>query len=253
MSFSNLSPAERLKVALLGGLIVIVLFVVAHMLLGALSPKKSAAPPKSGAASKSTPASNPAGSPAAASATVTGDGFTGIKLAQAGKSKLSDSPDLDMDTHDPFVPLPDTKQNGAATPAQQQPARQTAPGRPAPDVSVKTPRAGGGLEIGGGMSPLPPLGSAMGGGPMSPAAVLPPPEPTIKVVGIVHGDPSVATIQVANRTVLARPGDVLHNGYRLLEIEPDAVVIRCKGQRLEMRVGAMINEPKNDARTPAQQ
>jgi hypothetical protein len=104
------------------------------------------------------------------------------------------------------------------------------------------------------MAALPGLGPGMSpaGGSMGPAAVLPPPEPSIRVVGIVHGDPSVATIQVANRTLLARPGDVLHTGYRLLSVGPEAVVIRCKGERVEMRVGATLNEQKADGRAQSQ-
>ncbi len=252
MNFSNLSPAERMKVSLLGGVIVIVLFFVAHTLLGALSPKKPANKQAKQDAKTSTSSASTTSAPGASAPVAVGaEGFTGVKLAQAGgKSKLGESPDLDMGTHDPFVPLQDTKPGPQAAPKLPAPAPDAA--RAAPDVSVKASHGFGGVGP-SGMPPLPLLGAGPPGLGAAPAAVIPPPEPTIRVVGIVHGDPSVATIQVAERTMLARPGDALYTGYRLMQVGPESVVVRHKGERIPMRVGDMINEQKAKSGSTSQQ
>lgn len=242
MNFSNLSPAERMKVSLLGGVIVIVLFFVAHTLLGALSPKKPANANQSAkqdtkAAATNGTAAKATGAPNAVDA----EGFTGVKIARSGQSKLGESPDLDMGTHDPFVPLQDSKNGPQSAPSAPAPAPDAA--KAAPDVSVKSSHGFGGVGP-SGMPPLPLLGGPPSGLGATPAAVIPPPEPTIRVVGIVHGEPSVATIQVAERTMLARPGDALYNGYRLMEVSSESVIVRHKGERIPMRVGDIINEQK---------
>jgi hypothetical protein len=238
MNFANLSPADRLKVSGLIGLIVVIMFVVVQTMLGALSPKKPA-PTANNTSPAAAPGTTP---PAVETATVPSAPAVGSQARTADAEKgLRGDPLLDLDFHDPFEPAADVKSKPSVTPAA---ARNTQPvvdilpsGRPDRFASPH------GFASGGSFPPLPAFGSSSQP-PAAVAVVPPPPEPEIQVVGVIHGDPSVATLQVAGRIVLARPGDLLAKGYRLMAVDQEGVVIRHEHERVTLRVGATINEPK---------
>jgi len=246
-----------MKASGLIGLIVVVLFFIVHTMLGALSPKKPAPPPQSAPAQTGVPGPPPpAGGPDSAPEEP-GEGFPTGKLASA-KESLSESSSLNLNISDPFSPIRDTN------------ARPTASGgriNTEPHVSVQAPNFDPMRPVGpvtssfnppafkptgdsGGS--LPPL-SALGLGSDSPgpngsqpeaAAAPPTPEPEIRLIGVVHGEPSVATVQVDGHNRVIRPGDALAKGYRVMAIHTEGIQIRHDGQWITLRVGTGLNEPK---------
>ncbi len=246
MNFTNINPADRTKVfALIGG-IALVLFLFIHTLIGALKPKKPAPTVVSQQQNASTVPAPPPPAQVATTQSVPANmsdlsAFPSTK-AESISSKLHES-DLGLDVHDPFKPLYGTGKDN-----QSQPAKPST----APEVSV-TPASSA------GMTPLP----AMGSGSVPPAALLnesgptgklstvpitppAPPEPSIKLVGIVQGDSSVATIQVNSQTINATPGRALAKGYRLICVGNDGVQIRHKSSILHLNVGDIINPPSGN-------
>lgn len=243
MSFANLSPADRMKVSALAGLIVVIVFFIVHTLLGAMAPQKKKAAPTTTAKQEqpATPPDAHAPLPNEPPA-VADEGLLGGSLfAQATPNvSLKDNPELQPTQHDPFTPLREEKSSRA--PAAES---NTASSRSAPSVAVGESRpvtpALFGSSSGGGLPGL--FSGGSGSGATAAMAVTPPAEPTIKLIGIVHGDPSVVTVQVQDRVMLARPGDALARGYRLHAITPDSAVIRHNNANITVRVGSLLNEP----------
>lgn len=254
MSFANMSPADRMKASGLIGLIVVVLFFVVHTFLGAISPKKPAAAPAQDAGATGAVAAPPAPaggpSPAAtASIAPAGGGFPSAKAVEAHAGSLAKA--LDKDIPDPFEPINPKDKPGQQTGAPRQPDTNVGVW-PTYDFShgvgeVK-PQS---ISRGGGM--LPGIPAAAQGGPMLGSATPPGPaaiavprfEPEIVVVGLVDGEPPVATLRVAGKVTLAHRGDPLATGYRVMDISPDGVVIRCGKEWKTLRVGDGMNEPIN--------
>jgi hypothetical protein len=123
-------------------------------------------------------------------------------------------------------------------------ARRGAPGGPR-NSSVRFPEFDGKAPatFAAGLPTLGPESPAPNGAAVAPA---PPADPEIRVVGVVHGDPSVATLQVAGRTVIARPGDALAKGWRLLSVNSEGIQIRHQTEIMPVRVGGSINESRRD-------
>lgn len=247
MSFAKMSPAERMKASGLIGLIVVLLFFVVHVMLGAISPKKPTAAVTADTVASTTgvpgppaPAAGmPAAVPGAAPGTVTeAEAFPKIKRSSKPDSLASK---LDMDVPNPWIPItPKKGPNGAPAPAPVAGSVHH-PFDDSVDVSPagrQLPPLGGGFHSFGGDAPAGPLSSAPAA-----VAVAPKPEPEIRLVGLVAGDQGVATLQVAGRMTIARRGDALADGYRLAAIDPEGVVIRHAGQNVPLRVGGAINEP----------
>lgn len=257
MSFANMNPADRMKASGMIGLIVVILFFVVHTFLGAVAPKRtSVANPitgsMSGVATPPVPSNGPNSAGTATSGTPDG-GFPTDKIPSAKSGSLAKN--LEKEIPDPFVPInPKDRANqqaGAArqpdSPVEVRPAfNANRPVGPVPPDSLPY-----------GPSLLPPLGAGPGltrsgqPGPFGPAPVTVfRVEPEIKVVGLVDGDPPIATMQVAGRTTLAHRGDALATGYRVVDITADGVVIRCWKERKTLRVGGVVNE-KTDAKAEA--
>ncbi len=250
MNFSNMNPAERMKASGLIGLIVVILFFVVHTMMGVVAPKKAAAPEAgaqtpAGAQATPTASATPAavaGAPGAAEAFPTGK-ITG------DRRKGADS--LALDIHDPFVPLQDGARPGADTndDVKRTPrvfAQNDAKSKPIGNALDMNARAASSSPM---MSQLPNLGPAtFGPGPANApaAAPAPPADPEIRVVGVVHGDPSVATLQVSGRMIIARPGDALAKGWRLLSVNSEGVQVRHMGEIMPLRVGGVLNESRRD-------
>lgn len=244
MSFANISPADRMKVSALCGLIVVIVFFIVHTLLGAMAPQQKKRPAPGQTAKQeqpATPADAHAPLPNEAPAVADEGLLEGAQFVQATPGQgLKDNPELQPLQHDPFTPLREDKQ---ARPPASEPNPDA--GRRAPSVSVGDSRpvtpALFGAGNGGGLPGM--FSGGTGSGATAAMAVLPPPEPPIKLIGIVHGDPSVVTVQVQDRVMLARPGDMLARGYWLHAITPESAVIRHKKANLTLRVGGLLNEP----------
>lgn len=261
MKFSSMSPADRMKASGLIGLIVIVLFFVVHTMLGAISPKKPTAPPPSPPAAGAVPSPPPpttgGDNPDAARV----EGFPTNKIAAYQRDSAQDT--LSLNINDPFNPIRDPNAKPATAEGHPRsaepmvsvqvpgfdPHRPVGAVDPPPMRPVSSPARSGGLPglaslfgPGGPSSPGPGLGS-------QPVEIAPPPvEPEIRLIGVVHGEPSVATVQVDGRTLVIRPGDALAKGYRVVAIHAEGIVIRHDGERLLVRVGTAINEPKREGR-----
>lgn len=249
MNFATLSPAERLKASALVGLIVVLLFFIVHTVLGAIGkkPQTASMPPNKPAASQ-TPAPaapvNPDGEPAK-----NGEAFP-MGKATAAVSDIANDPDLRLEIADPFEPARSPKPKKEETPSQ-------------PAVSVVSAGSPDPLRERGHISPtLFPFGQSPNldytklapgrfgpgpgesGGATSPSVetVLPPPPPEIRLIGVIEGTPSVATLSIAGRVRVARPGDALVRGWRLMSISSDEVNIRHNGEFISLRVGGILNE-----------
>ncbi len=240
MSFANMTPAERLKASGLIGLIVVVLFFVVHTMLGAVSPASSqqpAADPQPGAAPQAQQAA--AGTPPAPGSLKTPDGAWPIQEDPKVGRDLKKAALLQTDT-DPFMPL-------AKAPVDTKPASSGFQPAPAqrPDIQVTPIYA----------KPLPNIASnpsGFGGSQTPGTVVVELPEPEIRVVGVVKGDESVATLEVSGRTRYFRPGEALAKGYRLDGIDDEGVNIRHKNKSIFVRVGAGINETLLTAKSGGQ-
>lgn len=269
MSFASMSPTDRIKASAMIGVIVILLFFVVHTVLGAVAPKGNAQNVANG------PAANPGGAPAppapnaptgennANTAQPAGSGFPTEKVMASNtltSTKLSGlAGSLDRDIPDPFVPIvsPQDKAvhpggaplmgEGGKTKKTQEPPVEVHPVSPSlASTGYDAPR--GGLPgfstgfagpSGGTAQPM-----------MSPMPVAPPaPDPEIRLIGLVQGEPSIATLQVNGRVVLAHSGDALAKGYRLMSISTEGIVVRHEKVHLPLRVGSAMNEAK-DTKAP---
>jgi hypothetical protein len=241
-----------MKASGLIGLIVVILFFMVHTFLGAIAPKK---PAQNAAAQDPGAGPGVAAPPAPAGPAPTGDqaptgtdsAFPIDKVPQSKDGSLAKA--LAKDVHDPFVPLPKENTGNAAAPRPPDSNVGIWPNQHAGVGEVKPfgPSSNGGY--------LPPIQGGAGfagpGGPVGPAAVtVTRIEPEIKVVGLVDGEPPIATLTVAGRSTLVHRGDALASGYRVLDISPDGVVIRCGKERKTLRVGGVVNE-KSETRAEA--
>ncbi len=243
MSFANMSPADRTKASALVGLIVVVLFIAIWTVAGALKPKGQAGGgpggPAAAGASPTVPPPLP-GNPQQTAAADAQDPWDISRIKKGGKMHVAEAlPEVG----DPFIPLkkadkPAPAPAPAAPPAPKvdtEPAVRLDP-VPGPGDSHRT---------------LPPLST----GPVVPsipftapsvnplAPVAPPaPEPEIHVVGVVEGDDSVATISVAGKTQLYRPGEALADNYRLMAVDGEGIKIRHNGEYKSLHVGDTLND-----------
>lgn len=233
MNIANLSPAERMKAFGLVGLIIVVLFFAVHTLLGAVAPKK-----KTGTdPAAQNPAGVPGAPPPANGAPVTALQAPGtveeafpVDKAAASAKKITDS---DRAVLDPFVQIREPE-----NPSSRLAFSHTAKKGGEPPVQFDTPRFPGGSQGG-----LPTLGAAQIGGTGPAAITIAPIEPEIKVIGLVHGESTVATLSVGGTIQMARPGDAIAKGYRLMQVTPDGVVVRHNKEYTSLRVGAIMNTP----------
>ena len=230
MTFANMTTTERMRASGLIGLIVIILFFVVHTMLGALAPK-----PQNGAAPPPELAQGPGAPPSQISPStadtqpVAGAWQTPDKAFQPkddpGPGDVTKTSSLESaPTGDPFVPLRPTD-------------IKTAPVKPeitAPGPTLTASRAlpgpfGGNAAVGG-----------MGGLTNTPTV----PDPEIKVVGVVEGEQSIATIEVGGRARNVRPGESLARSYRLETVYGDGVRVRHDKKSYLIRVGNAINDSK---------
>lgn len=231
MNFANMSPADKMKASGLIGLIVVVLFFVVHTLLGAIAPKK---PATASAAAPAPGAPPPAASPAAPAQPIQGEAFP--KIAKAKTNNLTEDT-LNLDPGDPFIPIKNPQEEQAPTffPPPPKVANNTAP-----DIEVKQLPS---FNNFGTALPKGPGALSSTSASAEPVAIAPMIGPEIRLIGVISGDSSLATIQVAGRTLILRPGDLIARGYRLFSVEPDGIVVRHQGEKLRLRVGAALNEP----------
>jgi hypothetical protein len=247
MNFSNLAPADRLKASAMIGAIVLVMIFLVHTIMGAVAPKK----PTNNSAAATQAVQNPP--PAPPKAEVAGNSEAGL-LADGGLwpvndtlngsgtgNKVTDDPVLKQAVTDPFIPTihPDAK-------------KPTLPPTK-PLVNVTPTNQGPSLPPTGGPSTGWPPGPNFNGQPnglqgtntaLAPVAPPPPAEPQIRLVGIVVGEPSVATLEVDGRIVLARSGEAIIDGYRLMNIDGEGIRVRHGKKMMELRSGVTINQPR---------
>jgi hypothetical protein len=232
------------------GLIVVLLFFVVHTVLGAIGKK-----PQGTTASGSKPSANVAAVPPAPvnPDKRSGDGGEAFPTgkATASVSDIAKDPELSLDIADPFEPA------GGGSKAK------TAHSDTTPAVSVVQSGGRDPLTDKGhipptlfpfGQSPnvdytkLAPgsagarSGATGGSATASVETVLPPPPPEIRLIGVVEGTPSVATLSIGGRVRIVRPGDPLVRGWRLMSITSDEVTIRHDGEYILLRVGGALNE-----------
>jgi len=242
MNFANLSPADRTKVIVLLAGIGICFVLAGTMIIGAVSGKSK---PKTAAKSSQTAAS-PKGSDSSAGApigTAPGD-FPGVSN-QPKSFDLASAVGTGAGDKDPFAPEPSLESN--TPPAyHNKPAVRATPAGPASAPAPARP-ANFGLPAGDFGAPAAPPSAA----PVAPAgltaAPIEPVVPEIRLIGIVAGQPSVATLSVAGKTVIAQDGDLLAPGYRLLAISTEGIALRHAGVVQKVRVGMGINSPANAA------
>lgn len=230
MNFANMSPADKMKASGLIGLIVVVLFFIVHTLLGAVAPKKPAA---AGAATPAPGAPPPAVSQTAPAQPIQGEAFP--KIAKAKTNHITEDA-LNLDPGDPFVPLKQPKEEQVTV---HFPPPQKAVSNMAPDVEVKQLPSFNDFSA----TPSKELGALSSTRAPAEPATIAPIGPQIRLIGVIYGDNSLATIQVAGHTLTLRPGDLIARGYRLYSVEPDGIVVRHRREKLRLRVGAALNEP----------
>lgn len=256
MKFANLTPADRMKASGMIGLIVVLVFFIVHTVMGAVAPKKPGAPAPD-AAGQPGAAPAPPAPPASAGGTTDPMMTTADKAFPMGRlastqQNLRDEGVTDMNVHDPFMPkakAPEKKAGLPAAPTAPPPARKTARTSD-PDVSVSAIPMSRHMEnfTGGSGGGLPPIPVASGGTVPAPpgiAPVAPPAEPEVRVIGVVHGEKSLATLSVGGRVVIARPGDALAKGYRLQAVNAEGVSIRHDNQNTTLHVGDSMNGDKS--------
>jgi hypothetical protein len=256
MSFSSLNPADRMKASAMIGITVVLLIFIVHTVLGAVSKKPNAngaqtaaatapapgppAPPAGPAAAGSGGTAGP-GTPAGEAGTKVASGIDMFPMPKADPKGLSlaDDPTLNPGAHDPFVPIPGSRRKPEpVTPG-------TAPNTEPVVKMTRLPNLGSAGRAPGGFETNP-FGGAGSSQPAT-AQVMPvaaPPEPEIRLVGIVTGEYGIATVQVRGRTLTVRAGDLLAAGYRLVEVNDGAIVVRHKSERIPLSVGMTINEEK---------
>ena len=123
-------------------------------------------------------------------------------------------------TGDPFIPLRPTESKSAPLPKAE-------------TVGYSQPIA---FPLN---KSLPNPGNQPGlGQPAAPAA----PDPEIKVIGVVEGDQSIATIEVGGKARNVRPGESLARSYRLESVYGDGVRVRHDKKTYSIRVGNAIND-----------
>jgi hypothetical protein len=249
MNFANMSPADRAKAGVLIGVIVVLVFFVAYTVIGTVIGKKPATARNNNktntASAQLTPGATP--TPSVTPPANPAEAFPTEKAFAAGSktSNLAKDPSLQMSVEDPFTP---TAQKTAyntegiiAPPAD--PKKEEKPVvsfSPLPSPVFSQPGPFGNPNGNGGWGDP---GTGSGGGSGTKVADLPPPpEPEIKLIGLVHGEPSVATIQIDGRILIARKGDALAKGYRLTDVYSDGVQIRHVKQFTTLRVGSIMNE-----------
>ncbi|HSV72670.1 MAG TPA: hypothetical protein VLH79_02810 [Chthonomonadales bacterium] len=237
MNVANLSPSDRVKVIVLLAAIVVCLVIAGTMVVGAVSGKS---PPKTVAKSAETAASATASDAAAATPIGTAPGDFPIASNQTKDLNLATAAGVKLDVRDPFAPEP-SLEPGPSMVDHNRPAVRATPSGPSSPSPLPEPVHFGRPSSGLGM-PLHPS-SGLGGPAGLTAVPVEPVEPEIRLIGIVSGQPSVATLSVAGKTLIARDGDLLAPGYRLLSITPDGVSLRRAGVVQKVRVGTAINSP----------
>jgi hypothetical protein len=193
------------------------------------------------------PSTGPGPAGTAATGTLDG-GFPTDKVNNAKIGSLAKN--LEKDIPDPFVPInPKDRANQQSGGRQADPPIDMRPAfNPNRPVGTTTFEAGPTLPMLGSGNGVARAGSS---GPIGPAEIsVARMEPEIKVVGLVDGDPPIATVQVGGRTTVAHRGDALATGYRVMDISPDGVVIRCGKERKTLRVGGVVNE-RSDVKAEA--
>jgi hypothetical protein len=240
-----MTPAERLKASGLIGLIVVVLFFVVHTMLGAVSPASSDKP-----AVEPQPGSGPqnqqivSGTPPVAGAVKTVEGAWPIQDDPSTQKDIKDAGTLKLDPNvDPFMPLSKTPVDTKAAPSFQPAAGQ----KPGPGIEVTPIYTRPLPSVGGPAAPSGLIGSQSPG-----MAAIEVPEPEIRVVGVIKGDESVATLEISGRIRYFRPGEALAKGYRLDGIDDEGVRLRHHNKSVFVRVGAGINETLLTAKSGGQ-
>ena len=248
MNFANLTPAERMKASGLIGLIVVVVFFVVYTMMGTLGGKKPPTSPPAGSPEQQASTAIPEG-PLAPNPGTPADGSNPFPVGSAQASNPSPKDQELYHLDDPFKPIR---------------------GKPIPNAAAASAMNGGerpNVQILPAVQsrPLPTFGQPASRGPASvfpfgnpgintrPAGEEPekpePPKfmPEIQVVGVVHGQPSVATLKVEGHVITARPGDLIAKGHRLVTVNDEGVVIRAHGELTSLRVGAGVNNSKSEA------
>ena len=248
MNFANLTPAERMKASGLIGLIVVVVFFVVYTMMGTLGGKKPETTPPPSTGDEQTASSVPSG-PLTSNPGVTVDPSNPFPI---GDAKTHQSAPQNQDLYqldDPFKPIRSGKlqPSAAALSAMHRGAPPSVGIVPASRTSgLPTLNPANRYQGPFGINPF--AGSParpIGGEPDKPE----PPKymPSIQIVGVVHGSPSVATLRVEGHVITARPGDLIAKGHRLVTVNDEGVVIRVHGELTSLRVGAGVNNSKDAA------
>jgi hypothetical protein len=149
-----------------------------------------------------------------------------------GSKDLRNS-NLGLDVSDPFAPIPGTDTKGKNS------TGSATANSSAPDIKIAPVKAENNPP-----ALLPPLGAPAASQPISNAMILKPlapPEPQIKLIGIIQGDKSIASLAVDTRSLIAQPGDPLANGYRLISVDENGVCISHRHTLLMLKVGDVLN------------
>lgn len=239
MNLANMSPAERMKAFGLVGLIIVVLFFAVHTLLGSVKPPKQNPPPGANGTAMPGPPPPVGGGPLATAQQPPTSGLDAFPLDKAKESARHTNAEVDRTVPDPFVQINDPyAKNHAKTAANDSIKHDDH------DVKIESMGSGapkgtlpgfGSMGMGGG--------SAMGGGAGLAPMNVTPIDPEIRVIGIVKGDAPIATISVGGTVQIARPGDPIAKGYRLMQVTDEGVVIKHRLESMTLRVGAAVNSP----------